>query len=59
MYFCLTAYTSTLLVKSILMEIVPDLSSNNDSKFFEYHYSKSEIASGYGRSWDWENNDNY
>ncbi len=47
------------VVTSILMEIIPDLTSNNDSKVFEYHYSNTEIASGYGRSWDWENNDNY
>ena len=47
------------LVRSILMEIVPDLTNHNESKVFEYHYSKSEIASGYGRSWSWENNDDY
>ena len=41
------------------MEIVPDLTNHNESKVFEYHYSKSEIASGYGRSWSWENNDDY
>lgn len=47
------------LVRSILMEIVPDLTNHNESKVFEYHYSKSEVASGYGRSWSWENNDDY
>lgn len=46
-------------VESILLEIVPELTCQNDSKVFEYHYSKTEVASGYGRSWDWENNDNY
>lgn len=47
------------LVKSILMDIVPDLTIHNDSKIFEYHYHETEIASGYGRSWDWENNEKY
>ena len=47
------------VVKSILMDIVPDLTSHNDSKVFEYHYHETEIASGYGRSYDWENNVNY
>lgn len=46
-------------VKSILMDIIPDLTCKDDSKVFEYHYHESEIARGYGRSWDWENNDNY
>lgn len=47
------------VVKSILMDIVPDLTIHNDSKVFEYHYHETEIASGYGRSYDWENNENY
>ena len=47
------------LVKSILMDIIPDLTCHNDSKVFEYHCSESEIASGYGRSWNWENNEKY
>lgn len=47
------------VVKSILMDIVPDLTIHNDSKIFEYHYHETEIASGYGRSWDWENNEKY
>ena len=41
------------------MDIVPDLTIHNDSKVFEYHYHETEIASGYGRSYDWENNENY
>ena len=51
--------TPNKVVKSILMDIVPDLTSHNDSKVFEYHYHETEIASGYGRSYDWENNVNY
>jgi hypothetical protein len=51
--------TPNKVVKSILMDIVPDLTSHNDSKVFEYHYHETEIASGYGRSWDWENNEKY
>lgn len=47
------------VVKSILMDIIPDLTIHNDSKVFEYHYHETEIASGYGRSWDWENNEKY
>ena len=46
-------------VKSIIMDIIPDLTCKDDSKVFEYHYHESEIASGYGRSWDWENNEKY
>lgn len=47
------------VVKSILMDVIPDLTIHNDSKIFEYHYHETEIASGYGRSWDWENNEKY
>ena len=47
------------LVRSILMEAIPDLTCNNDSKVFEYHYSETEIARGYGRSWGWEQNEQY
>lgn len=47
------------LIKSILMDTIPNLTCRNDSKVFEYHYSETEIASGYGRSWDWENNEEY
>lgn len=46
-------------VKSILMDIIPDLTCKDDSKVFEYHYHESEIASGYGRSWSWEHNEEY
>lgn len=47
------------LIKAILMDIIPNLTCRNDSKVFEYHYSETEVASGYGRSWDWENNEKY
>lgn len=47
------------LVKSILMDIIPDLVCQDDSNVFEYHYHETEIASGYGRSWGWENNEKY
>lgn len=47
------------LVKSILMDIIPDLACQDDSNVFEYHYHETEIASGYGRSWGWENNEKY
>jgi hypothetical protein len=46
------------VIRSILMDVVPELSTHNNSKF-EYHFSESEIARGYGRSWDWQRNDDY
>lgn len=47
------------LIKSILMDLIPNLTCRDDSNVFEYHYSETEIASGYGRSWDWENNEEF
>ena len=47
------------LIKSILMDLIPNLTCRDDSNVFEYHYSDTEIASGYGRSWDWENNEEF
>ncbi len=47
------------VVKSILLDVIPGLTIQDDAKVFEYHYSESEIASGYGRSWDWERNEEY
>ena len=41
------------------MDLIPNLTCRDDSNVFEYHYSDTEIASGYGRSWDWENNEEF
>ena len=50
--------TPNKVVTSVLKEIIPDLTSHNDSKVFEYHYSNMKEG-GYGTCRNRENNDNY
>ena len=46
MYFCLTAYTSTLLVKFILMEIVPDLTITMIQRFLSITILNRKLSVG-------------
>ena len=47
------------IVFDILKEDLPELMIEEDSKTYSYHKRESEIASGYGRSHDWDNDLDY
>ena len=46
-------------VYEVLKEVIPELAQEDNTNIYSYHKRKSERASGYGRSWDYDNSIEY
>lgn len=44
---------------SLLYNAIPDIKPTEDPRLFEYNYHETEIASGYGRSYDYDHSISY
>lgn len=47
------------VIVELIKEVIPGIEQDNSLYKYSYHFKESEIASGYGRSYDYNNDINY